>query len=55
MSIFERNTVMKFVTPEVDFERYSSIDVISSSQDDSGRQENTGYTDPDGSFWTPRY
>lgn len=55
MNIFERNMVMKFLTSEVDFERISSVDVISSSNENSERFENTGYTDSDGSYWTPRY
>lgn len=43
---------MSFVTPEVTFEKISSVDLISSSTD---KIVNTGYTDPDGSEWSPRY
>ena len=43
---------MKFVTPEVEFDNVESIDFISYSTD---RIVNTGYTDPDGALWTPRY
>ena len=46
---------MKFVFPEIYFDNVESIDFISYSTDRTDRIVNTGYTDPDGTPWSPRY